>query len=234
MTSFDDIMTGEMDLNQILSGPLRKSLQNADFKLQLINEEEEETRDADLLIEAVFPENEAEEYKPGNILSCQKQVICLACLKNGIVLGCITASFDLEENTVSLHSLAIDKEVRNKKLGSVLMLAMHDICFPLGIKSMSLISSEYGKSFYKSFGFTEMAHQSYETSLPFKEEIIRQKISAFDSINQQNSTAHANETELGKNKRRREPKPSMVFFNNHESDSVEDLSTRKQKCSRTL
>lgn len=186
MPSFEDIESGEVDLGTLLSKSLKNALSQTNFRLQLLENEDSEVADADLLIEEVFPSKEAEEYKPSQILNDQTNSLCIACLKGGIVMGCISVSFDFSEDELSMtvHSLAVDKAYRNKKLGSVLLLAAHDIACELEIDSISLISSGYGELLYKSFGFTAMAHRSFESSVPFSKGIINKKIDNFKEINQ--------------------------------------------------
>ncbi|CEG56122.1 GNAT family N-acetyltransferase [Legionella fallonii] len=178
MTTLSEIVNKEVKLKTLLSEPLKELVATSGFKLQIVNDEQQDLlEEMDLLIEETFPEKEAEEYKPSQILYSEDNTLCIACLKNGIVQGCITVNVDLEENTVTLISLAVDKKYRNQKMGSMLMLALHDVCCELSITSISLISSNAGKVFYESFGFKPMAHNSYEATLPFAQSIITKKVS---------------------------------------------------------
>lgn len=190
MPSFEDIESGEVDLDTLLSKALKNALSQTNFRLQLLESGDSEVADADLLIEEIFPAKEADEYKPSQITNEQANSLCIACLKGGVVMGCITVSFDFSEDepSMTVHSLAVDKVYRNKKLGSVLLLAAHDIACELGIDSISLISSGYGELLYKSFGFTAMAHRSFESSVPFSKDIINKKIDNFKEANQINGT----------------------------------------------
>ncbi len=176
MTTPSEIVTKEIKLKTLLSEPLKALIARSEFKFQIVNGEEYELlEEMDLLIEQVFPSGEAEEYKPSQILYEENDPLCIACLKNGIVQGCMAANFDLENNSVTLLSLAVDKQYRNQKLGSMFMLALHDLCCELDITNISLISSNAGKTFYESFGFKPMAHNSYEATIPFEQSIIARK-----------------------------------------------------------
>lgn len=184
MPSFDEIVIGEVDFKDILSKPLKKVLANSDFQLQLLEEGDAEVADADLLMEEIFPRREVNDYKPGQLLSCVDNVLSIICMKGGVVIGSITVSCAVgDEKYMTVHSLAVDKEYRNKKLGSILMLVVHDIACELEINSISLISSNSGKPFYRSFNFTEMAHQSFEVTLPFAKKVINKKIADFQQMN---------------------------------------------------
>ncbi|KTD31350.1 GNAT family N-acetyltransferase [Legionella israelensis] len=215
MIHFDDITSKTVDLYSILSKSLRKSLARTEFTIQVIEEADSEIQEANLLIEEVFPSGEAEEYKPSYVLGSNENGLCLACLKRGFLLGCISVSFDLEEKAVAIHSLAIDPKYRAQKLGSALLLSLHDVCHELGIQSMSLISSEQGKGFYQSFGFKEMALQSYETQLPFSKRVVRKKISDFNHIHGKDKALPEDERIRKKHTREDKSEYSTTFFNRH-------------------
>ncbi|WED42864.1 GNAT family N-acetyltransferase [Legionella cardiaca] len=176
MPTLEDLQD-ENTLKECFSRRLRRALKECPFKLQLLSDDDPEIEDADLLIEETFPEKEAEQYKPSYLLSSLKNVAVLACLKKGVVIGVITVNID--DQDAELHSLAIDKNYRNQKIGSLLMIAVHDLCVALDVTNISLISSAYGQSFYESFHFKTMALQSYEASLPFKRSIIKNKLDSF-------------------------------------------------------
>ncbi|WP_198009845.1 GNAT family N-acetyltransferase, partial [Legionella tunisiensis] len=153
MFSFDEIVSEEVDLKDILSESLTKALGDSNFQLQLLEEGTAEVAEADLLLEEVFPKGEVEDYKPSQLLSYVDNALSMICLKGGVIIGSITVGCNLDDGKyMVVHSLVVDREYRNKKLGSVLMLAVHDIACELGINSVSLISSGYGKPFYQSFG----------------------------------------------------------------------------------
>lgn len=184
MPSFNDIVSGEVNFNDILSKPLEKALANSDFELRLLEEGDIEVAEADLLMEEIFPPREVDDYKPSQLLSYVNNVLSIICLKGGVVIGSITVScVGGDDKYMTVHSLGVDKEYRNKKLGSALMLVVHDIACELEINSISLISSDYGKPFYRSFNFTEMAHQSFEITLPFAKEVIDKKKADFQRMN---------------------------------------------------
>lgn len=189
MSTLFEIVTKEIKLKTLLSKPLKALLATSEFKLQIVNDEDDDLlQDMDLLIEQTFPAEEAEEYKPSQIFYENAEPLCIACLKNGIVQGCITANFDIENNSVALISLAVDAQYRNQKLGSMLLLALHDLCCELDVTYISLISSNAGKAFYESFGFKPMAHNSYEATIPFEQSIISRKTSLPSASNQENIT----------------------------------------------
>jgi N-acetylglutamate synthase-like GNAT family acetyltransferase len=177
MPKLKQIMSKEIPLEELLSNPLKKLLATSAFEFQIVNDEDSEMlEEMDLLIEEIFPATEALEYQPRQILSSEPNSLCIASIKNGIVYGCITATFNLENNTVELISLAVDQQFRNQKIGTILMLLLQELSCKLQVTSLSLISSSYGMAFYKSFGFTEMAHNSFESCIPFPKNIIRKKI----------------------------------------------------------
>jgi N-acetylglutamate synthase-like GNAT family acetyltransferase len=178
MFSFDNIKNEDTELSAFLSHTVKKNLPLSQFEMTFITEPEV-IEDADLLVEAIFPSKEAEDYKPSQLL-INDQTFGIAILKKGIVIGCLVASLD--SNEAILHTLAIDEDYRNNKLGSILLILLHEVCTKLDITSLSLISSPYGELLYDSFKFQKMAHNSYETTLPFNKEIINQKLTAIKDL----------------------------------------------------
>ncbi|SPX62136.1 hypothetical protein [Legionella feeleii] len=92
MPSFNDIVSGEVNFNDILSKPLEKALANSDFELRLLEEGDIEVAEADLLMEEIFPPREVDDYKPSQLLSYLNNVLSIICLKGGVVIGSITVS----------------------------------------------------------------------------------------------------------------------------------------------
>lgn len=185
MTTLSEIIDEEVELQDLLSKPLKDLIDKKNVTLKIINDNEQDLlNEMDLLIEETFPYKEAQSYKPSFVFDTEKKPLCFVCLKKEKIIGGITVNFDFEDNSVTLLSIAVDDKSRNKKIGSLLMLALHDICLKLDITSISLISSPAGKAFYKSFGFTEKSHNSFERSIPFEEKIIKGKLSSNDTQNE--------------------------------------------------
>lgn len=186
MQKLYEIVDEEIELDVYLSKVLNKVLAKKGFNLEVVNQDKNDLiSEMDLLIEDVFPPKEVDDHKPSQLLYLENNPLCIACVKKGVVIGGMTVNFDFENNSVSLISIAVDAEYRDKKVGSLLMLALHDICQKLEITSISLISSSAGKGFYKSFGFKEMGHNSFERTIPFEENIINNKLTSKDPIQQQ-------------------------------------------------
>lgn len=163
------------DLPSYLPSELDSSIKANGFKIKLLDIDSKHISSADELIEDRFPSEEADEYKPGSLLS-EDNSYCIAAIKDSMVVACITVTFDLNQHTANVHSLAVDKEFENRKLGSILLLALDSLCRASNITYVSLISSENGKLLYKSFGFKELAMNSFEASIPFNQTIINGKI----------------------------------------------------------
>ena len=183
MLTLEDLSIAN-NLDRCFSSTLKNTLQNSLFTLKLLLQFDPEIDDADALVEATFPEGECEEYKPSNLFACHEELLVLACMRNGIVMGLVALSFDKEESYcdipfAQIHTMAIDEDHRDKRLGSLLMIAVNDICMSLQTHKISLISSEAGEHFYRSFGFESLAHRAYEVSLPFKKETVSQKLKAY-------------------------------------------------------
>lgn len=174
MFHIDDIQSGDLKLTSLLSNRVTKSLPLNQFTMMFLNDENSiEIEDADQLIEAIFPKKEAEEYKPSNLL-LNDQAFCIAILKGGMVIACLVAS--LTDDEANLHTLAVDSEYRSKKLGSILLILMNEVCTKLNITSASLISSGNGVILYESFKFNKLAHNAYQTTLPFNSVVINKKL----------------------------------------------------------
>ncbi len=185
MITLSEIVDEEVELQSLLSKPLQDLIAQKEVELKLVSYEEQDLlNEMNLLIEETFPAKEAEHYKPGFIFDTEENPLCFVCLEKEEIIGGITVHFDFEDNSVTLISIAVAKKLQNKKIGSLLMLALHDICLELDITSISLISSPAGKAFYNSFGFTEKGHNSFERSIPFEEQIIQSKFSSCDTQNQ--------------------------------------------------
>ncbi len=185
MTILSEIVDEEVELQHLLSTPLRDLISKKKVDLKIVNDNEQDLlNELNLLIEETFPSKEAENYKPSFVFDTEENPLCFACLKKGEIIGGVTVNFDFEDNSVTLISIAVDVKSKNKKIGSLLMLALHDICLELDITSISLISSSAGKAFYNSFGFIEKAHDSFECSIPFEEKIIKSKLSSIVTKNQ--------------------------------------------------
>lgn len=182
MPTYDEIIDGDISLEDILTSSLNDAIDNSSFELQILSENNGNLSDADDLIEQIFPRSEAEDYKPSQIYQNDDASLCIAILSGGVVYGCINVSFHFDENepTMVVHCLAVDKDYRRQKLGSMLLLAAHDIAYELGMGSVALISSNSGQRLYESFGFETQAHQSYIAALPFDDKIINSKIAAFE------------------------------------------------------
>lgn len=182
--NLSEIVDQEIELKSILSKPLKHLLYKQNIELRVINDNEEDLlSEMNLLIEDTFPSKEAEHFKPSFVLDTEENPLCFVCLKNEEIIGGINVNFDFEDNSLTIVSVAVASESRNKKIGSLLMLVLHEIAIELGITSISLISSPAGKLFYKSFGFTEKAHDSFETLIPFEEKIIINKLYSFNASN---------------------------------------------------
>lgn len=185
MTTLSEIVDEEVELQSLLSKRLNALITSKKVELKIVNDTEQDLlEEMNLLTEETFPAKEAEQYKPGFIFDTEESPLCFVCLKKEEIIGGITVSFDFEDNSVTLISIAVADKSQNKKIGSLLMLALHDICLELDITSISLISSPAGKAFYNSFGFTEKGHNSFERSIPFEDKIIKNKYSSCDAKNQ--------------------------------------------------
>ena len=174
MFHIDDIQSGNLKLTSLLSHRVTKSLPLNQFTMMFLNDDNGiEIEDADQLIEAIFPKKEAEEYKPSNLL-LNEQTFCIAILKSGIVIACLVAS--LTDDEANLHTLAVDTDYRSKKLGSILLILMNEVCTKLNITSASLISSGSGEMLYESFKFDKLGHNAYQSTLPFNSAVLNNKL----------------------------------------------------------
>ncbi|CDZ78309.1 ribosomal-protein-alanine acetyltransferase [Legionella massiliensis] len=184
MSTLQDILNGETALSELISQNLESTLAEAGFEFELITESDDlDVDEIDLLVEDTFPKNEAESYKAGYLLDSTSNTLCISCKNKGVVVGVIIGSIREQDDFVDLHTLAVDKDFRDKKIGSMLLLALHDIAVELNISSMSLISSAAGKNFYRSFGFNEMALDAFETLLPFAPTLYAKKVTDFSKLN---------------------------------------------------
>lgn len=234
MTTLSEIVNEEIELDAILSKRLKKNLSKSKLELKIVNEDESNSiSEMDLLIEETFPSKEVNEHKPSILLYTEKNPLCIVCLKNGVVIGGMTVNFDFDDKLAILISIAVDVDFRNKQIGSLLMLALHDICCELDIASISLISSSAGKLFYKSFGFKEMAHDSFECSLPFEKNIIQYKLSSLSDQFPKETENKRKKTEI---KRSHESLISHSIFKNKdingEQKIEEDQNQSFKDCKR--
>lgn len=179
---FDDFQDSGYNIIHLLSLYLNQAIQRTDFVIKSLILSDDEIADADLLVEEVFPKEDLEECKPSQLLFTSN-ALCIAVLYKGSVIASITFSIEYTGSNAVLNSLVVEKKFRSRKIGSLLIAIMHDICLQLDVGTISLISSGYGKLLYRSFGFEEMGAESFEAILPLNKKIIHKKINDFISMN---------------------------------------------------
>jgi len=221
MIDYDDI-EDEGFMSEVLSSKLKEAISSSPFELVLIFEDSDEVNDADLLLESVFPKDEVDDYRLGTLFCSNKQPLAIACISNGIVYG--VATMTIGKGEAELICLAVDKEKRGSKVGSVLMVAINDLASALKVEKLSLISSPNGFHFYESFGFTEMPMQVFEVQIPIDKETVNGKLIAFEQLHSTKKRKRPCETsnEKGDRVKRRDTKQRDVttFFSDSKGGNL--------------
>lgn len=188
MKTLDEIIS-KNQLQQILSLSLKNALLNSAYEIQLatIDDHSNVVQAIDLLIEDAF-DSKGDDYKPSLLLETEPHSICIACRTKEKIIGGITFSFNPAQRALTIHSLIVDSKWYNQKIGSMLMLAAHDVALELNAQSIALLASNVSHDFYLSFNFTHQGSNMFEVKLPFTKEIVNKKITAFMGLHHHNES----------------------------------------------
>jgi predicted N-acetyltransferase YhbS len=184
MNEKHDILNGKKKLKDILPSILNTIIDQSNIEIyHVCPNDKDSINQANQLFDDVFPEEESAAYHLTSIFEDKKYPLSFVCLLEGKVIAALASSFNFKKEEVELHALAVAEQFSNQKIASLLMLVLQAYSLHLNINCIQVISSQAGRPFYLSFGFSEPSYRcSFRAQLPFDKMILSKKLNALEEM----------------------------------------------------